>query len=117
VFPVSNWTELDVVHIDMEDVPVPPLYFAQGEVVVRGDLLISVQSNVRLLPGQAAGKERQCRLRSLGCTPCRARSNRMRTRRRRLSRNCVGSAVQAGEPGDRPDQDGSMELKKREGYF
>jgi sulfate adenylyltransferase subunit 2 len=119
VFPLSNWTELDVwSYIDAERIPVPPLYFAQErDVVVRGGSLIPVEANVRLAPGEQPVK-RRCRLRSLGCTPCTGaiESNadtpakiiaELRTFRRSERENRVIDH----------DQDGSMELKKREGYF
>jgi sulfate adenylyltransferase subunit 2 len=119
VFPLSNWTELDVwSYIDMEDIPVPPLYFAQErEVIVRGGSLIPFESNVRLLPGEQPVRKR-CRLRSLGCTPCTGAIEsdadtpasiiaELRQFRRSERENRVIDH----------DQDGSMELKKREGYF
>jgi sulfate adenylyltransferase subunit 2 len=119
VFPLSNWTELDVwSYIEMEDIPVVPLYFAQErEVVVRGDSLIPLEANVRLLPGERPVKKR-CRLRSLGCTPCTGAIEsdadtvskilaELRQFRRSERENRVIDH----------DQDGSMELKKREGYF
>jgi sulfate adenylyltransferase subunit 2 len=119
VFPLSNWTELDVwSYIEMENIPVVPLYFAQErEVVVRGDSLIPLESNVRLLAGERPVKKR-CRLRSLGCTPCTGAIEsdadtvskivaELRQFRRSERENRVIDH----------DQDGSMELKKREGYF
>jgi sulfate adenylyltransferase subunit 2 len=119
VFPLSNWTELDVwSYIDVEGIPVPPLYFAQErDVVIRGGSLIPVEANVRLLPGEQPVK-RRCRLRSLGCTPCTGAIEsdadtpakiiaELRKFRRSERENRVIDH----------DQDGSMELKKREGYF
>ena len=119
VFPLSNWTELDVwSYIEMENVPVVPLYFAQErEVVVRGDSLIPLQSNVRLLAGERPVKKR-CRLRSLGCTPCTGAIesdadtvSKIVAELRRFRRSERENRVIDH------DQDGSMELKKREGYF
>ena len=55
VFPLSNWTELDVWHyIDVENIPVVPLYFArEREVIVRGNsLIMAEQPFVPLLPGE-----------------------------------------------------------------
>jgi sulfate adenylyltransferase subunit 2 len=119
VFPLSNWTELDVwSYIEMEEIPVVPLYFAQErDVVVRGDSLIPLESKVRLLPGERAVKKR-CRLRSMGCTPC--------TGAIQSDADTVAKIVaelrhfRRSERENRVidhDQDGSMELKKREGYF
>src|SRR5437763_9904337 len=71
VFPLSNWTELDIWHyIHLEKIPVVPLYFAQDRpVLVRGESLISVeQPFVPMLPGEKR-KMVRCRMRSLGCPP------------------------------------------------
>ena len=72
VFPLSNWTELDVWHyIHVENIPVVPLYFArEREVIVRGNsLIVPEQSFVPLLPGERPQMV-MCRMRSLGCSPC-----------------------------------------------
>ena len=54
VFPLSNWSELDVwLYIHVENIPIVPLYFAkEREVIVRDDSLLLMQSIVRLLPGR-----------------------------------------------------------------
>src|SRR5438128_967627 len=72
VFPLSNWTELDVWHyIDADRIPVVPLYFAkERDVIVRGEsLIVPEQSFVPLLPGERPQRV-TCRMRSLGCSPC-----------------------------------------------
>src|SRR6202171_5324863 len=71
VFPLSNWTELDVwQYIELENIPVVPLYFARPRpMVVRGEMLIPVEHEIPLLPGEAPQMV-MCRMRSLGCTPC-----------------------------------------------
>jgi sulfate adenylyltransferase subunit 2 len=120
VFPLSNWTEIDVWHyIHVEQIPVVPLYFArEREVVVRGDALISLeQSFVPLMPGERSQMV-MCRMRSLGCSPC--------TGAVRSAATTVPLIIEellAARNSERQlriidhDQDGSMELKKREGYF
>ena len=68
VFPLSNWTELDIWHyIHLEQIPIVPLYFAKPRrMLVRGDGLIPVeQPFVQGLPGEEQWVN--CRLRSLGC--------------------------------------------------
>src|SRR5271167_2546950 len=54
VFPLSNWTELDVwLYIHAEKIPIVPLYFAkEREAIVRGDQILLLQNGVRLLPGE-----------------------------------------------------------------
>jgi sulfate adenylyltransferase subunit 2 len=119
VFPLSNWTELDVWdYIHLENIPVVPLYFARPRpMVVRGEMLIPVEHDIPLLPGEKPQMV-MCRMRSLGCTPCtgaiRSEADsvpkiiaEMREFRRSERENRVIDH----------DQEGSMELKKREGYF
>jgi len=119
IFPLSNWTELDVwSYIEAENIPLPQLYFArERQVVERGGALIPLESKVRLLPGERPVR-RLCRLRSLGCTPC--------TGAIESDADTVGKIIdelrqfRRSERENRVidhDQDGSMELKKREGYF
>ncbi|MBI3400325.1 MAG: sulfate adenylyltransferase subunit CysD [Acidobacteria bacterium] len=120
VFPLSNWTEIDVWrYIDAEHIPIVPLYFAkEREVIVRGDaLLIPEQGFVPCLPGERPQRVR-CRMRSLGCSPC--------TGAVRSTADTVPKIIEeliASRHSERQlrvidhDQDGSMELKKREGYF
>jgi sulfate adenylyltransferase subunit 2 len=119
IFPLSNWTELDVwQYIERENIPVVSLYLAkQRDVLIRGDLLIPVEHSMELLPGEKPCSV-ICRMRSLGCTYCTGaiRSiadsvpkiiEELKTFRRSERENRVIDH----------DQDGSMELKKREGYF
>src|ERR1700716_3854864 len=70
VFPLSNWTEIDVwSYIQLERIPVVPLYFAkEREVIVRGDSLISLEQEfVPRLLGERAELV-MCRMRALGCS-------------------------------------------------
>jgi sulfate adenylyltransferase subunit 2 len=119
VFPLSNWTELDVwQYIHLERIPIVPLYFAKKrEMVVRGDSLIPLEHDIPLLPGERPQMV-MCRMRSLGCTPC--------TGAIRSEADTVPKIIEElftfrrSERENRVidhDQEGSMELKKREGYF
>jgi len=119
VFPISNWTELDIwEYIQAEDIPVVPLYFARPRLVLlRGNALLPVEHDLPLLPGEAPVVV-TCRMRSLGCTYC--------TGAVRSTAATVAEiidelrAVRYSERENRVidhDQEGSMELKKREGYF
>src|SRR5712671_3263390 len=71
VFPLSNWTELDVwQYIERERIPIVPLYYAKARpMVVRGGALIPVEQDFMLLPGEKP-RMVMCRMRSLGCSPC-----------------------------------------------
>ena len=120
VFPLSNWTELDVWrYIEVERIPVVPLYFArEREVLVRGEsLIVPEQSFVPLLPGERPQMV-TCRMRSLGCSPC--------TGAVRSTADTIPKIIEelvATKHSERQlrvidhDQDASMEMKKREGYF
>src|ERR1700730_11172541 len=67
VFPLSNWTELDVwLYIHAEKIPIVPLYFAkEREAIVRGEQILLLQAGVRALPGEKTQLVK-CRMRSLG---------------------------------------------------
>src|ERR1700729_1150901 len=71
VFPLSNWTELDVwQYIHLENIPIVPLYFAkEPTMVARGSTLSPVEQDIPLLPFEKP-ETVQCRMRSLGCSPC-----------------------------------------------
>jgi sulfate adenylyltransferase subunit 2 len=120
VFPLSNWTELDVWrYIEREGIPVVALYFAmEREVLARGDILLPVeQSFVPRLPGERPQRV-MCRMRSLGCSPC---SGAVRSTAQTVAD--IIDELRASRYSERQlrvidhDQDASMELKKREGYF
>jgi sulfate adenylyltransferase subunit 2 len=119
VFPLSNWTELDVWHyIYLENIPIVPLYFAKPRpMVVRGTTLIPTEHNMPLLPGEKP-EIVMCRMRSLGCTYC---TGAIRSEANTLPK-IIEEMIQfrRSERENRVidhDQEGSMELKKREGYF
>jgi sulfate adenylyltransferase subunit 2 len=119
VFPLSNWTELDVWHyIHQENIPIVPLYFAKKrQMLVRGDSLIPVeQPFVKGLPGEEQWVN--CRLRSLGCSPCTGAIRSEADTIPKIIAELVSfrSSERANRVIDH-DQDGSMEIKKREGYF
>ncbi len=120
VFPLSNWTELDVWHyIHEEEIPIVPLYFArEREVIVRGNsLLLLEQPFVPLAEGERPQRV-MCRMRSLGCSPC---TGAVRSEADTVEK-IIEELVSVGESEGQlrvndHDQDGWMEVKKREGYF
>jgi sulfate adenylyltransferase subunit 2 len=119
VFPLSNWTEFDVwEYIHQDRIPIVPLYYAKPRpVAVRGGTLIPMEANVKLLPGEQP-EMINCRMRSLGCTPC---SGAIRSEADTVPK--IIEELKLFRRSEREnrvidhDQDGSMELKKREGYF
>ncbi len=120
VFPLSNWTEMDVwQYIHVEKIPIVPMYFAKDrEMLVRGDSLIPLeQPFIPMLPGEKPQMVR-CRMRSLGCSPCTGAIRSEADTIPKIIEELV--SFRRSERENRVidhDQDGSMELKKREGYF
>jgi sulfate adenylyltransferase subunit 2 len=120
VFPLSNWTEIDVwQYIERERIPVVPLYFAkQRPVVWRNGMWILVDDERLTLADGERPQKKTVRFRTLGCYPLTAAvesdaetvedivDELMRTR----------TSERAGRLIDH-DQAGSMEQKKKEGYF
>jgi sulfate adenylyltransferase subunit 2 len=119
IFPLSNWTELDVwLYIQAENIPIVPLYFArEREVVRRGNSILLLESGVRLLPGERT-QTIKCRMRSLGCVPCTGAIESNADTVPRIIEEML--AFRKSERENRVidhDEEGSMEIKKREGYF
>ena len=119
VFPLSNWTELDIwLYIQAENIPIVPLYFAkEREVVLRNGSIVLVHNAKQLLPGEKT-QMLKCRMRSLGCVPCtgaiRSEADTIATIIEEMaSFRCSERENRAIDH----DEEGSMEIKKREGYF
>ena len=121
VFPLSNWTELDVwQYILAENIPIVPLYFAKKRPVVErdGTLIMVDDERMKLQSGERV-EERLVRFRTLGCYPL--------TGAIESSADYAGSHRHRDVHGDaRPnaraalidsDEKASMEKKKKEGYF
>jgi len=119
VFPLSNWTELDIwLYIHRERIPVVPLYFAQErEVIIRAHQLIPVYALTRLAPDEQPQRV-LCRYRTLGCYPCTgAVHSTARTVEEIIEEMMVTRHSERITRLIDHDQDSSMEQKKREGYF
>ena len=120
VFPLSNWTELDVwEYIRAENIPVVPLYFAKERLVVERDgmLLMVDDDRLPLLPGEKP-KTTRVRFRTLGCYPLTGAIASDADTLDAIIDEMRGSASSERQ-GRLIDYDssGSMEAKKREGYF
>jgi sulfate adenylyltransferase subunit 2 len=120
VFPLSNWTELDVwSYIDREEIPIVPLYFAaERPVVERDGALIMVDDERMPLAEGERPERRTVRFRTLGCYPL---TGAIQSRARTVAEivremRTVTTSERQGRVIDR-DQSGSMERKKWEGYF
>lgn len=120
VFPLSNWTELDIwLYIYMEKIPIVPLYFAAPRPVVqRGDDLIMVDDDRMPLAADERPQMRQIRFRTLGCYPLTGAVESEATTLEQIIHETM--VVRTSERSSRVidhDSEGSMEEKKREGYF
>ncbi|MDE2474434.1 MAG: sulfate adenylyltransferase subunit CysD [Alphaproteobacteria bacterium] len=120
VFPLSNWTELDVwQYIQQENIPVVPLYFASERPVVRraGSWIMVDDDRMRLQPGEQA-EMRLVRFRTLGCYPLTGAIESTAANVPEIIEELL-SAASSERQGRAIDHDEStsMEKKKREGYF
>lgn len=120
VFPLSNWTELDVwQYVHAEDIPVVPLYFAKRRpIVVRDGMMIMVDDERMKLRPDEVVEEKMVRFRTLGCYPLTGAVESQATDLSMILAEMFTSRTseRQGRMIDH-DQKGSMEKKKAEGYF
>ncbi len=126
IFPLSNWTELDVwQYIKSENIPIVPLYYAQPRKVFEvGGVIIPQEYHDLVDPAGKidlkgeSSQEIECRFRSLGCIPC---TGAVRSTAKTI--DDIIDEVIATRRSERENRiidltsDSSMEQKKREGYF
>ncbi len=120
VFPLSNWTELDIwQYIYLEQIPIVPLYFAKERPVVRrdGTLIMVDDERLPLLPGETP-ELRKVRFRTLGCYPLTGAIDSDADNLPAIISEMLVSRTSERQ-GRLIDSDsaGSMEKKKQEGYF
>ncbi len=120
VFPLSNWTELDVwLYVWLEKIPVVPLYFAEERPVVEreGTWILVDDDRMRLEPGEKPQMKR-VRFRTLGCYPLSGAIESDADTVPKIIREMLLNrfSERQGRLIDF-DEEGSMEAKKREGYF
>jgi len=119
VFPLSNWTEMDIwLYLYTEKIPIVPLYFAKERaLVVRGGAMTLYREGMKLLPNEKV-ETVKVRMRSLGCAPC---TGAIRSEADTLPKIIEElMTFRRSERENRAidhDEEGSMEVKKREGYF
>jgi len=120
VFPLSNWTELDVwLYIWLEDIPVVPLYFAKERPVVErsGTWILVDDDRMRLEPGEKP-QMKKVRFRTLGCYPLSgAVESEADTVPKVIQEMLLNRFSERQGRLIDFDEEGSMEVKKREGYF
>jgi len=120
VFPLSNWTELDIwQYIYLEKIPVVPLYFAKERPIVErdGTLIMVDDERMPLLPGEKP-EMKMVRFRTLGCYPLTGAVESSAANLQSIIEEMLRtrSSERQGRVIDR-DSEGSMEKKKQEGYF
>ena len=120
VFPLSNWTELDIwQYIHLENIPIVPLYFAKERPVVNKDgMLIMVDDDRMPIGPEEKIEMRMVRFRTLGCYPLTGGVESTATTLPEIIQEMLltTTSERQGRLIDH-DQAGSMEQKKREGYF
>lgn len=122
VFPLSNWTELDIwEYIKLESIPIVPIYYAQErEVVIRNGIIIPVDYSQEYLKPHAGEEVKvlKCRFRSLGCMPCTGAIESSA-----IDIDGIINEAKVAKKSERENRvidlgsDSSMEDKKKEGYF
>jgi sulfate adenylyltransferase subunit 2 len=120
VFPLSNWTELDIwQYIHLENIPIVPLYFAKERPVVNRDGMLIMVDDERMPIGADEKVEmKMVRFRTLGCYPLTGAVESTATTLPEIIQEMLltTTSERQGRLIDH-DQSGSMEQKKREGYF
>jgi sulfate adenylyltransferase subunit 2 len=120
VFPLSNWTELDIwQYIYLENIEIVPLYLAQKRPVVEKDgMLVMVDDDRMPIEEGDKVEQKSVRFRTLGCYPLTGAIESEATTLPEIIEEMLvaTSSERQGRAIDR-DQSGSMELKKRQGYF
>ena len=120
VFPLSNWTELDIwQYIHLENIPIVPLYFAAKRPVVERDgVLIMVDDNRMPIGPEDKIEEKMVRFRTLGCYPLTGAVESEATTLPEIIQEMLlaTTSERQGRVIDH-DSSGSMEKKKQEGYF
>lgn len=117
VFPLSNWTEMDVWEYILEqEIPIVPLYFAKPrEVIKRGNMLIPAEG-AQALEGETV-ETVTCRFRTLGCSPCTGAVYSEATTLEEIVRESALATRSERETRIIDHGASSMEDKKKEGYF
>ena len=119
IFPLSNWTELDIWHyIYVEEIPIVPLYFAKKRPVINREGMLLFAGELNHPKDGEQIEERMIRFRTLGCQLCTGAVESEATTLEEVIEETM-LAKKSERQGRAVDQDheGSMEDKKKEGYF
>jgi sulfate adenylyltransferase subunit 2 len=120
VFPISNWTEKDIwQYIKRENIPIVPLYFSKERPVVErdGNLIMVDDERMRLLPGEKP-MMKKVRFRTLGCYPLTgAVESEAETLDEVIEETLASATSERTSRIIDHEETGSMERRKKEGYF
>lgn len=119
VFPISNWTELDVwQYILMEGIDMPSLYFSHNRsVVIRDGVLLAEGPYVQVQPGEAV-EERYVRFRTIGDMTCTgATESRAENLEEIVAEIAATRTTERGGRADDKRSEAAMEDRKKAGYF
>jgi len=119
VFPLSNWTELDIWHyIHVEKIPIVPLYFARKRPVIKRDGMLLIAGDLNKPADGEEVVELSVRFRTLGCQLCSgAMESTAKTVEEIVAETTIARNSERESRAVDKDREGSMEEKKKEGYF
>ena len=119
VFPLSNWTELDIWHyIHVEEIPIVPLYFAKKRPVIRRDGMLLLAGDLNKPQEGETVEELSIRFRTLGCQLCSgAMESTASTIEEIIAETTTARNSERESRAVDKDREGSMEEKKKDGYF
>ena len=119
VFPLSNWTELDIWHyIHVENIPIVPLYFARKRPVIKRDGMLLIADDLNKPADGEEVVELSVRFRTLGCQLCSgAMESTATTVEEIVAETTIARNSERESRAVDKDREGSMEEKKKEGYF
>ncbi len=119
VFPLSNWTELDIWnYIYLENIPIVPLYYAAERPVIRRDGILLYAGDLNTPRDGEKVETEWVRFRTLGCQKCTgAVASRATTLEEIIEETMIARKSERENRAVDQDREGSMEEKKKEGYF
>ncbi len=119
VFPLSNWTELDIWHyIHVEEIPIVPLYFAKKRPVIKRDGMLLIAGDLNTPADGEEVVEMSVRFRTLGCQLCSgAMESTATTIEEIIAETTTARNSERESRAVDKDREGSMEEKKKDGYF
>lgn len=119
IFPISNWTELDIWHyIYVEKIPIVPMYYAKKRPVIQRDGMLLLAGELNKPKEGEKIKEMMIRFRTLGCQLCTgAVQSNAATLEEVIEETMLARNSERHSRAVDQDREGSMEEKKKEGYF